>query len=108
MMSTHREAINSIDEIGNKTKAPGLRSVAKHRQGLPLQGLANQGRHNTPVFEPHPRSVRIKNAHDLRIEPVTAMVRHRDCFRKTLRFVVNTAWPDRIDISPITLFLRMF
>ena len=36
-----------------------------------------------------------------------AMIRHGDRLGETLRFIVNTARPDRVDVAPVIFFLRM-
>ena len=58
------------------------------------------------VIQAHARPVRIENAHDVRIEPLGAVIGHHQRLRKTLGFVIHAARPHRVHIAPVRLRLR--
>src|ERR1044071_3958666 len=107
MKITHRELKNSVDQIGNKTEGAGLRSVAENGERGSTERLPNKRRHDTSVSQAHPWAVSIKDADDLCIDVVKAVIGHCHRLGESLCLVVNTARPDRVHIAPVIFLLRM-
>jgi hypothetical protein len=60
-----------------------------------------------PVVRAHARSVRVEDPRDPGVHALLGVVRHRERLGVALRLVVDTAWPDRVDVPPIGLGLRV-
>ena len=75
--------------------------------GVAGKRLADEGRHDAPVAQPHARTVGVKDADDLGIDAVIAVIGHRHRFGETFRFIVNAARPDRVHVAPVIFLLRM-
>ena len=58
-------------------------------------------------MQPHARAVSVKNAHNLGIDLVIAVIGHGHRFSETLGLIVNSARPDRVHIAPVIFLLRM-
>ena len=107
MKIAHRQFENSINQIGDVTKRARLQAIAKHRERFSAQRLPNKGRDNAPVVQTHARAVGVKDAHDLSVNLMVAMIRHCHRFGETLRFIINPTRPDRVDVAPVIFLLRM-
>jgi hypothetical protein len=55
----------------------------------------------------HPRAVSVEDARDAGIDPLLAVVCHRQRLRVALGFVVDPAWPDRVHVPPVGFGLRV-
>ena len=85
----------------------GLRAVAVDRERLAVDRLREEVRDDAPVGRSQPRSVRVEDAHDRRVEVVEPVVRHRQRLGEPLRFVVHRARPGRVDVAVVVLALRV-
>ncbi len=101
------ESPQPVDEIGDVLKRTRLCAVTKDSDGRTGQGLAHERGNRAPVLEPHARPERVEDPNDARIDPVIAVVCHRDRFAEALGFVVHAPRPNRIDVSPVVLALGM-
>jgi hypothetical protein len=108
MLVAHGQAKNSFNQIRNVAEAPRLTPIAEDCERLIIQSLANKRWNYAPIPKTHSRSVGIEDSNNFRVHPVKTVVCHRHRLGKSLRFVVNTARPDRIYISPIILVLRVY
>src|ERR1044071_1154 len=54
-----------------------------------------------------PRAIGVEDARDAYVHIVLSMVVHHQSFGDTLAFIITTANPDRIDVSPVAFGLRM-
>ena len=95
------EPVDPLDEIGDVAERSRLRAVAVQRERLTLERLHHEVGNHPAVLRPHPRSVRVEDAHDARIDPVIAVVGHRHRLGEPLRLVVHAARADRIHVSPV-------
>src|SRR6266516_1931010 len=86
---------------------PCMRSVAVDRERLVVHGLDQEVRDDAPVAGPQAGPEGIEDAHDLDVETVRAVVRHRHRLGEPLRLVVHAARTDRVDVPPVPLVLRM-
>ena len=75
--------------------------------GVPPSACPMNAGHHAAVAQAHPRAVGVKDADDLRIHAVIAVIGHRHGLGETLRFVVNAARSDRVDVAPVIFLLRM-
>ena len=103
----HGQPENSVDQVRHITERARLRAVAENGERRPAQRLADECRHHPPVAQSHPRPVSVEDAHDLRVDPVITVVRHRHRLGEPLRFIVNAAGPDRVHVPPVIFRLRM-
>ena len=99
--------IEPADEIVDEAEAPRLRAVAEHGQRLLLERLADERRDRAAVVRPHARPVGVEDAHDRRVDPLLAVIGHRQRLGVALRLVVDAARPDRVDVAPVGLRLRV-
>ena len=74
--------------------------------GSPTQRLIEKIRKRAAVVQAHARAVGIKDAHDVRVQAVVAVIGHGHGFGEALGFVVNAARADRIHVAPISFRLR--
>ena len=72
-----------------------------------LQRLRHERRNGAAVAQPHARAVGVEDADDLRVDAVGPVVGERDRLGESLRLVVHAARPDRVDVAPVGLALRM-
>jgi len=98
---------DAFDEVGDKAEGTGLRSVTKGGERFARKRLADEGRHDPAVTRPHPRSIGVEDADDAGIDTVVPMVRHGDGLGEAFGLVIDTAWTNWIDVSPIVLRLWM-
>jgi hypothetical protein len=87
-----QEPDDALDQIGHVAEAPRLRAVAVDRHRLAAQSLRDEVRDDAPVVQPHPRAVRVEDAHDPGLDAVRAVIRHRERLREALRLVVDAAF----------------
>src|SRR5207253_3016766 len=64
-------------------------------------------RNDAPVSSAHARAVRVEDSDDARVQPVRAMVGHRQGFGEALGFVVRAPRTDRVDVAPVRFRLRV-
>ncbi len=57
------------------------------------------------VIETHARSISIKDANNVSVYSVEAVIGHNHGFRKSLGFIVHASRTDGVYVSPITLWL---
>jgi hypothetical protein len=96
-----------VDEVADVGEAARLRAVAEHRHVFVAQRLRHERRDGAAVVDAHPRTVGVEDPHDLRVHAVVAVIRHRHRLGEALRFVVDAARPDRVDVAPVGFRLRM-
>ena len=101
------QAKETLDFIGDVAEAAGLAAIAVNRKRIAAQRLLHEGGYYAAIVELHARPVGIENAHNARVHfPVTPR-RHGGGFREALGFVIDRTRAYGIDVSPISLFLRM-
>ena len=98
---------DAVDEIGDVGEAARLRAVAEHGDVLVAERLRHERRDGAAVVQAHPRTVGVEDPHDLRVQPVVAVVGHRHRFGEALGLVVDAARADRVHVAPVGLLLRM-
>ena len=98
--------VDSIDQIGNETEAAGLLAVAIHGDGLAAESLIDEIGEGAAIVQAHARTVSIKDADDVRVDTVEAVIGHGDGLSEALGFIVNAARTDRIYATPIGFRLR--
>src|SRR3984893_7464086 len=86
---------------------PRLRSVAVDGEGLAFEGLDQEVRHDAPVAGPQAGPEGVEDAHDLDVEVVGPGIRHGQRLCEALRLVVDAAWTDGGDVTPVPLVLRV-
>ena len=82
-------------------------AVAVDGEGLAAERLADERGNGAAVGEPHPRSVRVEDTHDARVEPVVPVIRHGHGLGEALGLVVDAAGADGVDVAPVLLVLRV-
>src|SRR5208282_1984192 len=107
MLRAHRQSEETLDQVGDITEGARLAPVAEDGKGLVAEGLGYEGRDNPTVLQAHARSVRVKDANDLCVDAVVAMVGHRHCLGEAFRLVIYATGPDRVDVAPVVLRLWM-
>ena len=106
MLIRHHQPVDPLDQVGNVTEAARLLSIPINRQRLADERLINKVWQRAAVIQPHPRPIGIEDSHDMRIHLVIAVIRHSHRFGKALRFVVDAARANGIDVSPVVFVLR--
>src|SRR4051795_8447856 len=101
------EQDHPADQIVDVTERPRLRAVAEHRDRPVLQRLAQKRRDRPAVVGAHPRTVGVEDPHDRRVDALLAVIGHRQRLGVALGLVVDAARPDRVDVAPVGLRLRM-
>ena len=101
------EPVDAVDEIVNEAEAPRLPAVTVYRQGDARQRVGDELRNDATVSRAHARAVRVENSDDARVQPVRAMVGHRQRFGEALGFVVHAPRTDRVDVAPVRFRLRV-
>ena len=97
----------AADQVVDVAEAPRLGAVAEDGDRLALHRLAHEGRDRAAVVGAHPRPVGVEDADDRGVDALLAVIGHRQRLRVALRLVVDTAGPDRVDVAPVGLRLRM-
>src|SRR4051794_15428123 len=62
---------------------------------------------DAPVIRIVARAIRVENAHHTRVGAILPMELGRQRFAVALALVVARAWPNRVDVAEIGLWLRM-
>ncbi len=99
-------------------KIPSIKSETKQKErvcepspkmvsGVPPSACPMKAGHDAAVAQAHPRAVGVKDADDLRVHAVIAVIGHRHRFGETLGFIVNAARADRVHVAPVIFLLRM-
>src|SRR5205085_7654796 len=107
VLAALRKENEPADQVVDVAKAPRLRAVAEDGDRLALERLAHERRHGAPVVRAHARAVRVEDPDDAGVDALLAVIGHGECLRVALRLVVDAARPDRIDVPPVALRLRM-
>ena len=107
VLAALRERDQAADEVVDVAEAPRLRAVAEDGQRLLLERLAHERRDRAAVVRPHAAPVGVEDADDRRVEALLAVVGHRERLGVALRLVVDAARPDRVDVTPVGLGLRV-
>ena len=102
-----RQANDAIDLVADVAKTARLAAIAVNRQIFPPQRLPHEVGNHAPVVDLHARPIGVKDAQNARIHLVVAVIGHGYGLGETFGFVIHGARPDRVDMSPITLCLRM-
>src|SRR4051812_31580078 len=102
----HR-ALDAADEIVDVTEAARLRAIAVDGQRLAAQRLGHEIRDQAPILRVTARTVRVEDAHDSGVEAVGAPVDRSQRLAEALALVIAGAWPERVDVAPVRLALRM-
>src|SRR5262245_47326907 len=95
------------DEVVDVTEGAGLQAVAVHGQWLTMERLHEEVRDHAPVARLQVGPVGIEDPRDLHIDPIGAVVRHRDRLGVSLRLVVHRPRPDGAHIAAVALTLRV-
>ena len=103
--SSRRE--QPVDLVAHVAERAGLLAVAVDGERLAAHRLREEVRHDPPVGRAEPGPVGVEDAHDLGVDAVLAVVRHRDRFGVALRLVVHRARPDAVDVAEVALGLRV-
>ena len=101
------EQAEPAHEIVDVAEGASLGAVAKYRERLAFERLAEERGDGAPVVPAHPRSVGVEDARDAGVDPLLAVVRHRERLGVALRFVVDPAGADRVHVAPVRLGLRV-
>src|SRR3954452_8157422 len=101
------EADHAPDQVVDVAEGPRLLALAEHRDRAVLQRLAQEGRDGPAVVRAHARPVGVEDADDRRVDALLAQVGHRHRLGVALGLVVDAARPDRVDVAPVGLLLRM-
>ncbi len=107
ILAAVHHAHDSVDDVIDVRERPGLSAVAEYRQVLALERRHAEVGNHAPVVDRHSRAVGVEDAHDLGIDVVLPMVVHHQRFGDALALVVTRSHPDRIDVAPVALGLRM-
>ena len=59
------------------------------------------------VVRTHALAVSVEDPDDRRVDALLVVIGHRQGLRVAFRFVVHPAWPDRVDVPPVRLRLRV-
>ena len=95
------------DQVAHVTERARLAAVAEHRDRPVRQRLAQERRDRAAVVRAHATAVRVEDPHDRRVHALLAVVGHRQRLRVALGLVVHAARPDRVDVAPVGLRLRV-
>src|ERR1700677_1958307 len=102
------ERNHSPDEVADVAEGPRLAAVAEHGYRPVRQRLTQERRDRAAVVRAHPGAVGVEDPHDRRVNALLAVVGHRQRLGVALGLVVDAAWPDRVDVTPVALRLWMF
>src|ERR1700730_2945170 len=107
VMFAQRKTEDPLDQIRNITETPRLSPITEDRERFIFQRLADKRWHNTTVAQPHPRTIRIEDTDDLRVNAMKTMVGHRHGLGKSLSLIINASWTNWVYITPVIFMLRM-
>ncbi len=105
--SDMQQPVDAVDQVVDVAEGAGLRAVAEDRHRLAGERLRHEGGHHPAVAQAHARPVGVEDAHDPGLEPVVAVVGHHHRLGEPLRFVVDPARADRVDVAPVGFRLRV-
>src|SRR5205807_3691118 len=98
------ECVNQIIDI---TEGAGLRAVAIDGDVTAKQRLYNEIRDHPPVVRVHTRAISIEDPSDLDLQLMLPPIVKKQCFCTALSFIITRARPNRVNVPPIILDLRM-
>jgi hypothetical protein len=98
---------DAADEIVDVAEAAGLAPVAVNGQRVAVERLGDETRDHPAVVRAHARAVGVEDPQDSRVDAERPPISHRQRFGEPLRFVVDAAGTDRVDVPPVVLALRM-
>ena len=101
------QAQQALDQVVDIAEGARLRAVAVDRDGLALQRLDDEVRHDAAVVGVHARAVGVEDARHLDAQLVLAVVVEEQRLGAALALVVAGARADRIDVAPVVLGLRV-
>ncbi len=99
------EEEDALDQVVHVAERAGLAAVSEHRQGLPREGLLDEGGDHPAVPGAHPGTVGVEDAHDPGVETVESVVGHDHGLGESLGLVVDAPGPDGIHVAPVGLGL---
>ena len=97
----------AVDQVVDVAERAGLAAVAVDRDRLAAQRLDDEVADHPAVVGVHPRAVGVEDPHHLDAEVVLAVVVEEQRLRAALALVVAAADPDRVDVAPVVLGLRV-
>ncbi|CAI8691167.1 hypothetical protein EMIT0111MI5_110083 [Burkholderia sp. IT-111MI5] len=97
----------TVDHIVDIAERPGLAAVAIQRDVVAAQRLHDEVGNHAAVIGMHARPVRVEDAYHLDSHVLLAVIVEEQGLRATFSFVVAGARPERVDVAPVTLRLRM-
>ena len=74
---------------------------------LAAERLLQEGGHHAAVAQAHARAVGVEDPHDAHLHAVVPVVGHGHRLGEALGLVVDAARPDRVDVAPVALGLRV-
>ena len=104
---TVHQTVNAFEQVGAITECTRLSSVAENGQRLSAEGLADEGRHDSPIVQAHSGTIGVKNADNACGHSVLAEIGHREGFREALGFIITTSRADGVDVPPVAFRLRV-
>ena len=93
--------------VADEAQCARLAAVAGHRDGLAAQRLGHERRDHASVICSHARAVGVEDPGDPGVHAPTRPVGHRERLGEAFRLVVDAARPDRVDVAPVALRLRV-
>ncbi len=103
----HHHAHHALDEVVDIAEGARLQAVAVERDVLAPERLHDEVRDHAPVVRVHAGSVGVEDPDDLDLQLVLAAVVEEQRLGAALALVVAGARPDRIDVAPVALGLRV-
>ena len=101
------EPQDAVHEIADVAEAARLPAAAVDGQVFPAERLGDEVGDRPAVPHPHAGPVGVEDPDDLRVQAVTAAIGGGDGLGEALGLVVDPARPDRVDVAPVLLGLRM-
>src|SRR5665213_2210495 len=98
---------HSPNQVGDITEAACLRTVAIDGERFAAKCLRHKVGDHSSIIDLKTRTIGIKDANQVSVNAIVAVIGHHDSLRETLGLVVNRPWPNRIYIAPIGLDLRV-
>jgi hypothetical protein len=84
-----------------------LLTISIDRDIIILQTLDYEITHYSSVIGVHSWAVSVENTHHPNVEAFIGFITVNQTLSQTFTFVVARAWADRVNMTPIRLFLRM-
>src|SRR5690606_6751588 len=85
-----------------------LRSISIDSNISTLESLYDKIRDNASVLRVHSWAICVEDSYDLNIDLMLTMIIHEKCFCTPFAFIITRANTDRVDITPIILFLWVY